>query len=495
MPKRKNAKGNVQTPEPPRPPSQPPQPAQPVVPSKPAAAEDAGDERLIIYPEPGVIGGFGDNQITVDWAKEMLGWEVVTNDNKASGPEPLFKDLEGNSIRCRNNVNNRPIYLGQLRTLKQEILTKKWRMNGENIILGKTGLVLNGQHTLIALVLAEQERNAQKGHWQDQEGLTEPLTIDKAVFVGIDEDDDTINTMDTCKPRSLADVIYRSEFFRDKPGKSRLQAAKMTEGAIRILWNRTGVSRDQWAPRRTHSNALDFLSRHQRLLEAVNHIMDTDKEQSISGFLKPGGPAVAVAAMYLMGTSASDGDYYADEPSEERVDFSNWDTALEFWTVFGGEGETFRDLKQVIRSLADEETGTEGSIMEKMVLLAKAWDSYANNGQEPTTDDLKLSFAYDDHGVRTLEDDDDFGGIDLGEGGIATGTGAETEDEGPTPTEDKPEVLEERKAQERERRTVNAASKNGGKTKAAPVETTTGQQASVGSTKPIQRKPQTSAKK
>src|SRR5690606_8050237 len=117
--------------------------------------------------------------------------------------------------RCHNNIRNRDIDKIKVSELVQEILRGHWVMNCESLIIGVTGIVLNGQHTLIALVLATQQWEEVGKDSQIREVWPNKPTIDKLIVFGASEEDKVVNTMDTAKPRSLGDVIFRSDYFAD----------------------------------------------------------------------------------------------------------------------------------------------------------------------------------------------------------------------------------------------------------------------------------------
>ena len=84
------------------------------------------------------------------------------------------------------NTNNRNITQSHLALIKSEILSGKWQYNGQPIIVGNTGRLLDGQHRLTAVV---------------ETGIP----IDTAIIKGIDED--AFVTIDTGKVRGGADVL------------------------------------------------------------------------------------------------------------------------------------------------------------------------------------------------------------------------------------------------------------------------------------------------
>lgn len=384
-----------------------------------AVAEKAVCEitgREIKYPQP-----FATvlEPITVERAMELLGWEFEADEK--FGHDYLFTDTSGVKIRCSNNVNNRPLYGPNLASLKQDIINKKWKFNGETIIIGRTGLVLNGQHTLIAVVLAEQER---VGSDKDRHALlwSGPVEIVKAVVYGVSEDDETINTMDTCKPRTLMDVIFRSSLFseyEDSPGDRKI-VSRMTDFAVRTLWERTWSGDvNGWTPRRTHAESVSFIERHPTILKAVKHIHTENVKGAIAKFISTG---YASAMLYLMAGSATDDEeyYMAQYRDEKLMDFSLWEKACEFWTLMAKGSERLMEVRHAVAGLSDPETGAGASIKQKMAIIANAWVEFSgNHGREDSVDPTKEGCQLvlsdpNDFGARDVLVWPLFGGIDRG---------------------------------------------------------------------------------
>ena len=398
---------------------------------KPPAPEGP-PPRDVIYPTPSVEEKWGDNPVTVEWAKERLGWcEDAKEAARYGVTEPLFKDRNGTNVYCLNNVTNRPLYFSTVvEQLVQEILRKKWSgpngngksVNGETIVLSKTGMIQNGQHSLVAVCIAEQDRldPKQKHHWE--EFWDGPVVIDKVVVYGIDEDDDVVNTMDTAKPRSFADVIYRSKFFPGLTQSLNEKLSSMLDWAVKRMWDRTGVTEDAWAPRRTHAEGLDFIRRHGRLVECVKHIHDAFGEGKTAKVnrerVKPG---AASAMMYLMAAGRTDTDDYrtADPPSEKFIDFGLWERAEEFWTLLLGTSPDFKEVRFALEALKGDNDEWEVTSADTLAVLCRAWEVFAADG-EFTRDDPRLVPTYtvnESDQTRTLAENPCVGGIDLGAGG------------------------------------------------------------------------------
>lgn len=375
--------------------------------------------REVVWPEVVVDVHNEFNPITVDVAKDRLGW-TETEDEKAW----LFKDLNGVKIKCFNNVKNRPLYMNNVNSLMQEILNKRWRMNGEPIIISRYNTVLNGQHTLIAVVLAEQERVGRNNKYWTTLWGEEAISIPKIIVYGVEDSEDIVNTMDTCKPRSIADVIYRNVYFSRKSGKERREACKYTDNAIRFLWERTGAKNDPYAPMRTHTEALDFLHRHQMLVDCVGFVQGENEKGRITNILPPGR---AAGLLYLMSASSTEANEYhsAENPSEAEIDFSLYEKATGFFIGLLSNDVKFSAVVAQLGLLGDG-----ASIPERTAVLCKAWSAYKLD-QPIDKKVVKLKWV-EKNEKQLLGEHPDVGGIDLGPN--------------PDPTED--QTLEEEASKE-----------------------------------------------
>lgn len=401
--------------------------------------------REVVYPELEVKGYTEDllGALTAERASEYLGWEV--EEEKGSfGDEYLLTDLIGNRVRCRNNTHNRPFSEQWCHQLLADILHRRFRLNGETIIIGRTGLVLSGQHRLIALVLAQQEANKEGDLWKE-EWPDGNVFIETLVVEGVSEDQATVRTLDNVKPRTLSDVLFTDEeMWRDLPTKARKEITKIAEFAIRLVMYRTGA-RKVLGAMRTHGEAIDFLNRHPRIKEAVSHIYRAD-EKGISQLISPG---YAAGMMYLMGMSASDRDTYLgpDLIGEERhCDDSLWEKAKQFWADIGKQVDEFQELRMAQRPNPvydpDADEGTisygkymgyifpnkgsadrAGSVTEKLAWIINAWNLYKED--RPLTADeypdgiVPAYIMPGDSNVAIPEESPVVGGIDHPEGADA----------------------------------------------------------------------------
>lgn len=400
----------------------------------------------VLYPQYEVEKLTGDKPLTVEFCQQALGWEVESDDSDGVkfGDDYLLKDRQGRKVRTTRNPHNRPFYLHTVcEPLVQTILNsgdklapedRQWQFNGEPIIIGEYGNILNGQHTLVAVMLAEQDRTGPEAdYWR--KFWSGPVTIEKVVTYGVKETDKVVNTMDTCRPRSLADIIYRSSYFAKVTNKLERQSlAKVTADALKYLWKRIGRSQEgvfEQKVLQTHPESLDFLGRHERLLKAVHHIWEEDQpnpnvrdadgkplhRRRLNRYLTCG---KAAALFYLMGCSAADANRYhrTDKPSERRLDFSRWLEAETFWSALAGNSPDFDTVRGALNSLVDPDTGEEETRYDekRIAIICKAWQQYVRH-EEFDLEYLRLKLGEEltlgEDGVEKLTYPPTVGGIDL----------------------------------------------------------------------------------
>lgn len=411
-------------------------------------------ERKVLYPELEEERCVGEDAITVEQMKALLGWTEETEQVKF-GDRYLVVDRNGKKIRCENNLTNRPLYMSVVDALVQEHLNRRWRYNGEPIIVGRYGSILNGQHCGVSLIFAEQERliDAQRPSPLWKKNWPEPVTMEKLVAFGIDEVDDVVNTMDTCKPRSLADVIYRCAYFAGSSPNERKKLARMLDHAVRLLWHRLGITHDAFAPRRTHAEALDFVARHEKhFLRFVRHVFEEDADGHISDRVSPG---YAAGMGFLMAASASEPKPYraGDPPNENLLDWSNLDKAEDFWTTLASKDSSELGPVRVLLKELDAADNITGGRDNKLAVLCRAWQVFVG-GRMPSraVDFDDLWTAPDATGFRRLIEVPTVGGIDLGDPDASGGE----EPEGSDPTLEEIENGKEEVYLDREKREPRA---------------------------------------
>lgn len=103
------------------------------------------------------------------------------------------------------NAHNRPISNYTVERYTQEIKAGRWRSNGQAIVFGKSGNLLNGQHRLKSVVAANK-------------------SIETLIVWGVE--DSAFDTIDDGNKRSLGDVLAIS-------GE---QNPKLLSAGVRYLW-------------------------------------------------------------------------------------------------------------------------------------------------------------------------------------------------------------------------------------------------------------------
>lgn len=402
------------------------------MPKAPAKKNQPTETRTVIYPETSVKEFRGDSAITVAQAKDWLGW--------TEAPDGNINGWDGKKARLTNNINNRPFREKDAKKYCQDILNREWRFNGETIIIGATGRIISGQHRLIALVWAGQwwADEVQGFHWKDK-WEKEP-TLESLVVFGAPEDEQTVRTIDNVAARSFTDVLTTDpRYFGRKSSSDRKRLISMLDNCVKTLWYRTGEDNDPYCPYMTHSNALDWLDRHPRVVKAISHVFEENQPVTNTDGKVIGsrigdwiGPGTASALMYLAATGKSDKELYcnADPRSEKQLKFQLWDKAEEFIVALGTDTNLHKILRQIRRPTGEDEGEMagclfidgegKGSVAERTAVLARAWQCFLAGDKwkinmltpEYTTtkeDDGSIASNY-------LSDPTTFGGIDRGDG-------------------------------------------------------------------------------
>lgn len=410
---------NLSTPEakaaeaPPKP-SPPPKPVQKEAPPREVLYDDVKVRVYRTNPKTGA-----DDRLKAEDAKKLLGWD---ESKEATVDRYTLIDMNGSKVRCWNNAHNRAFDAGLARMWASEVLACRWKLNGETMIIGETGETISAQHRLAGLVFAKQEWEKNREKYPQWE--TEPA-MDCIVVTGVKEADDTVNTIDTGRPRSLADVIFRSDVFADITKESeRKQVARMTAYALKFVWSRTGANSDAFAPgKHTHGDSMDFISRHPRLLNFVRHVWEEDggNEKRISKYLSPGYAAGLCFLMACSATEQEQGNAWRKEGSSANEDMLNWslqDRAEEFWVAVSGGDKSVSPAIRTAMDLpthSDDDAGGLVEQAERIAIIAKAWAVFAALGKNGEIKPSQLELKYTGDGEeRVLDETPTVGGIDIG---------------------------------------------------------------------------------
>jgi len=403
-----------------------PKPTKPA--KKPAAKKP---EREKVYPTPQVIEARGDDAITVDKMKELLGW-TEEKETEEFGEDFFLLDGWGKKVRLTKNDHNRPWNREWSLELAQKLLSKHWRFNYETFQVGEFGNVISGQHRGIGLVFAEQIRNGaplfggdQSAYWADY--WPGEVTLETLLVLGASESADVIATLDNVKTRTFADCLYTDPtvFPKDNP-KDRKTLCTMVNHTIRFLWERMGADKNATHQRRTNNESFDFFRTHPHLAKAIEFIFRVDKKKALN-IKELVSQSMAAGMLYLMGADGpkTDGDDYRQavlmgEQSEKKIDWAMWDSAKDFWTRVVvewtkiAENDTegsaakeeagFWPLKEAIANLNDLDGGFMSTKIERMALLGIAWKLFKEGEEMDCENNLFINFTPPDkHGARHME--------------------------------------------------------------------------------------------
>jgi hypothetical protein len=296
--------------------------------------------------------------------------------------------------------------MNDVRTLMYAILEGQWEYNGEALVFGITGMTLSAQHRLIALVLASQRWTMDKLQ-ADKEAAafkteaeykwpnwTEEPYIISTVSYGVAEVDKIINTIDTGKPRKLADAIYRCQQLKHLKPKPRKAYAKILKHAINMLSFRTGADVNAFKPNRTHTDNMDFWHRHPSLLPAVAHIYTENSDGKMDRLCTLG---YLAALVYLMGASATieESEYLTtSKPEESQLDFSRFNQACDFLVQVASKAKGFEIVTNALAEMAKWETTSGGwriTANDRFDLLLHAWGAHIS-GVAITLKTLNLEY-------------------------------------------------------------------------------------------------------
>lgn len=375
------------------------------------------------------------------------GQPVVYKYDGPNEPDSLFTDrgAKPKKVRCNNVVGNRWFDDRYTKGYMQSILKRVWAgpttfpgetVNGETIVITRTGRIDSGQKRLVALVWATQEW--EKDDYWKQWWPEGPPTMDCTIVFGVSEDPRVTRTLDQVQPRSEADQLYTGPAFRDLAKNDKRLVSRIAQTCIDLLWSRTwdGSKENTREPIRTGIAAMGFWDRHPKMQDCVRHVFDVDYKESFLQSLKlPRG--LCASAMYLMACSATDRDAYVPTdgvpPDESKIDWQYLDDAKQFMTDIASN--EFDCLKSALLALSNpNDPNQTGSVEQKLAVLALAWAKYLEGGTDiddrrravntSTEEDGTVKWDIEPYSLQpyyvkdgdkfTIKGLPTFGGIDLG---------------------------------------------------------------------------------
>lgn len=294
------------------------------------------------------------------------------------------------------NFNNRPRSSTLTKRYALEMLHRKWKMNGETVIVSRTGVLLSGQHRLEAVIKAEEMRLKNPAYWREH-GWRTAVTVPILMVTGVD--DKVADTLDLGKSRTHGDVLYRMGLFDDfvDAAKEPLftvadkkKLARDLATAIRTVWLRVGGQDVADAPKFPQSEMLDFLGKHPKILDAVVFVYNEDNgpEARVKSMISR---AYLAAGMYLMGAIRSDRELY-DTNGDVKVDDRAWELAEGYVSTFASgvnldAGDPILSLRQTYQKQMS--TGGTRDRDEVLGLLIKSMVAFVDE-EKMTFKELQL---------------------------------------------------------------------------------------------------------
>jgi hypothetical protein len=356
----------------------------------------------------------------------LIGYELAA-DGRA-----VFKDPEGNQIMLTNNVSNRPFRTAYAKRYMLDKLRRKWKLNGETIIIDENGHVQSGQHRLVGLIWAVMLWKKDPAKWAKY--WSTPPVDECVIFHGISSDRDTVNTLDIGQKRTLSDVLFRdSRWPKDMPARKKQQLSNVLAGAARLVWLRAQGKKVSDAPHYPHSEALDFVEEHPGMAESVYHIWAAQGGEAADGQMITRYITMAYAAglHYLMAGSATESEEYQTR-GPEALNWALKDRADLFWSTFATAKDTGTDPIGVLkRLLRGTEASTSRGRDEIITMVIKAFNLWMDGKKKADADEIEPEMKEKD-GKWRLAEDVRLGGMD-----VAEITAARERPEGEQPVDDR----------------------------------------------------------
>jgi hypothetical protein len=357
-----------------------------------------------------------DGPVSAEEMKEILGWEV--EGDKDFGTDYKLRNLAGEKVRLNKCPTNRPFRLALAKRYMNEMIRKKWRVNGETIVVDRMDFVQSGQHRGVGLILAEESRQKNVEKFREHFGWRTAVNAEFLLVCGISEKAETVDTLDLGQKRSLGDVFYRRQEFEDVKDKDQKRLANILAGATRLAWLRAGGMTVSDAKHFPHSEALDFRESHPRLLEAVQFVYTAnggtgEDGNKIATFISLG---FAAGLMYLMGTAQTDALKWEESGrSEEKLNYKLWSKAEEFWQTLAS-GADLKDTDPILvatKMLAKMSARGADDRDEKCAIAINAWNLWVEGKKCKGAVELKPKKAKNDLGKMVIVEMPRIGGLDI----------------------------------------------------------------------------------
>jgi hypothetical protein len=352
-------------------------------------------------PDPKADPKDNDSSLTMQRAKELLGWEEEPEGQ--SWDTWFLIDRNQKKVRLRNNDRNRRFRPQIAAEREQDVLTGDYAMNCQPVIISQTGLTSDAQHRLIGYIFACQRwhSNSEHDHWV-KIWPTEP-TIETMIVYGLSEDPKVTRTLDNTQPRDYQDTLLTdSQKFLGREHKEREELVRMLVNATKLVWVRTAEKEDPYCNNLTNATIDTYVNNHPHLEKFVLWVYKENQDGHITKVMSPG---YAAGMLYLMACSGSKRkDYWPNgvyvPRTEEHIKFDRTKMAEEFW--IGVITKTIPQVKEAIAALVDPNTGEAPSQGEKEALIARAWNFFIEK-KKFTVKQLQLQYKFSYDGGKTYD--------------------------------------------------------------------------------------------
>lgn len=262
--------------------------------------------------------------------QQLTKYAPPSQDGVTSAVETITPERAADLLKA--NTHNRQVRVKMVRLYADEMRRGAWRLNGESIKIAKTGVLLDGQHRLEAVVRSG-------------------VTIQSLVTRGLDAD--TFTTIDTGRKRTPGDTL----------GISGVKSSNSAAAAIRSY--ATFAARSITSARKsaedkgmTSEQVLRFYNDN---ADDVNTAVSVSRGYVIKSYNLVSGSIIAGLYLYLLIDKR--------HPGGKIVNFIN--------AAFGDTDTDCKSLTELRRRLVRHKTGSRKLAAYYIkAVTAKAWNNY-----------------------------------------------------------------------------------------------------------------------
>lgn len=331
-------------------------------------------------------------------ARILIGWRLAN-----PGEEHTLNDLYGNRIVLERSLSQRPFRIALAKRWMRTIVQRKWKLNGESIIIDRLRMVHDGQHRLVGIVLAAQLRD-RAPHLYDtfwEEG--EQLYIDTFVHSGIEPDPEVVNTINTGLTRSNGDAFYQQVAKTGIKRSFARQHANVLSHAVRLVYLNMMDKLPSYGTKLENLDATQVEAEFPQLVEAVSLVFELNGGGGIDGRKLQRCISLGYAAGLLFCMST-----YGSDP--ENPTTTSWEKSVQFWKLVASDKQSKTHPAILCRDALAEMPQSSGRDRDMICLtVSKAWIAFIDDHKQPN---LTVASAIDARGNLKILDTLQLGAID-----------------------------------------------------------------------------------